>query len=509
MNLCLRDAIEAQAHLLQRRLTAQDKSLSPDLQAVFQRFPELQKLLGQLAPEAGKPTGISAGPDNQILAFQIVHAKVLPPSRSAFPNAGQVTLLILRNGTTFYFLDELFSHVCDINKQLQGSYLLTPEATLLNRLPSNQTCEGPHLVVSEAAFPWATENSAALRGIRYCAVQSWNEALAALEEGIQDTRIDQRLELYHTSVRQLLSHFPVLMKAQEETYLFRGQEDLDKCLVDCIPARKLRPIEEPVRRRDVEHAIICYHKTSKTPVFLKKLHLPAHVEARLRQRMQDAKDTLQQCRLTQGRFPGFSDITEVIHIAAKKHLLLDENGFSTLWSAATPIPTEIIKAKYCVPAVQMQFPPQVWSTCYHLLPNEEVQALLDMNPEEDPFGLAPGFLAYLRNGTQACGEREPAGTIWFANLCAYLERRLSPLHSPQRDEIIALAPTGWPPYRVSDVLKHTRQEQAGYYGFTPATHPFGLLQPGATSAETIRKLYENKQFLDWRPEVKPDETKKA
>jgi hypothetical protein len=225
--------------------------------------------------------------------------------------------------------------------------------------------------------------------------------------------------------------------------------------------------------------------------------------------MQDAKDTLQQCRLTQGRFPGFSDITEVIHIAAKKHLLLDENGFSTLWSAATPIPTEIIKAKYCVPAVQMQFPPQVWSTCYHLLPNEEVQALLDMNPEEDPFGLAPGFLAYLRNGTQACGEREPVGTIWFANLCAYLERRLSPLHSPQRDEIIALAPTGRPPYRVSDVLSHTRQEQAGYYGFTPAIHPFGLLQPGATSAETIRKLYQNKQFLDWRPEVKPDETKKA
>ena len=155
-----------------------------------------------------------------------------------FPNARQVTLLILRNGTTFYFLDELFSHVYDINKELQGSYLLTPEATLLNRLPSNQTCEGPHLVVAEEALPWATENFEALRGIRYCAVQGWNEALAALEKGIQETRIDRRLELYHTSVRQLLSQFLFLMKAQEETYLFRGQEDLDKCLVDCIPARK-------------------------------------------------------------------------------------------------------------------------------------------------------------------------------------------------------------------------------------------------------------------------------
>ena len=509
MNLCLRDALETQAHLLQRRLAAEGKNLSPDLQAVFERFPELQKLLGQLAPEGGRPTGITAGPDNQVFAFQIVHAKVLPPSRSAFPNARQVTLLILRNGTTFYFLDELFSHVYDINKELQGSYLLTPEATLLNRLPSNQTCEGPHLVVAEEALPWATENFEALRGIRYCAVQDWNEALAALEKGIQETRIDRRLELYHTSVRQLLSQFLFLMKAQEETYLFRGQEDLDKCLVDCIRARKLSPIEEPARRRDVEHAILWYHKTSKTPVFLKKLHLPAHLEARLRQRMQDTKDTLQQCRLTQGRFPGFSEITDVIQLEPKKYLLLDENGFSTVWSAATPIPAEIIKAKYCVPAVQMQFPPQVWSACYHLLPCAEVQALLDMNPAEDPFGLAAGFLAYLRNGTQACREREPADTVWFTNLCAYLERRLSPLHSPQRDEIMALAQTGRPPYPVRDVLRHTRQEQAGYYGFTPATHPFGLLQPGATSAETIRKLYQNCQFLDWRPEAKPDETKKT
>lgn len=365
------------------------------------------------------------------------------------------------------------------------------------------------MVVAEGALPWATENFEALRGIRYCAVQDWNEALAALEKGIQETRIDRRLELYHASVRQLLSQFLFLMKAQEETSLFRGQEDLDKCLVDCIPARKLSPIEEPVRRRDVEHAIICYHKTSKTPVFLKKLHLPAHLEARLRQRMQDTKDTLQECRLTQGRLPGFSEITDVIQLEPQKYLLLDENGFSTVWGAATPTPPEIIKAKYCVPAVQMQFPPQVWSACYHLLPCAEVHALLDMNPAEDPFGLAAGFLAYLRNGTQACREREPADTVWFTNLCAYLERRLSPLHSPQRDEIMALAQTGRPPYPVRDVLRHTRQEQAGYYGFTPATHPFGLLQPGATSAETIRKLYQNGQFLDLRPEAKPDETKKT
>ena len=59
MNLSLRDALETQTHLLQRRLTGQGKSLSPDLQAVFQRFPELQKLWGQVAPEMGKPTGIA------------------------------------------------------------------------------------------------------------------------------------------------------------------------------------------------------------------------------------------------------------------------------------------------------------------------------------------------------------------------------------------------------------------------------------------------------------------
>ena len=47
------------------------------------------------------------------------------------------------------------------------------------------------------------------------------------------------------------------------------------------------------------------------------------------------------------------------------------------------------------------------------------------------------------------------------NLRAYLERRLSPLHSQQRDEILALAPTGRPPYRVDNVLRHTRQEQGG------------------------------------------------
>src|SRR5258708_4407585 len=158
------------------------------------------------------------------------------------------------------------------------------------------------------------------------------------------------------------------------------------------------------------------------------------------ERTEETKKNLQQCRLTQGRFPGFSEIAEVIQIAANKHLLLDENGFSTLWNAATQIPADIIKADNCVPPVQMQFPPQVWSTCHHLLPKAEVQALLDVTPEEDPFSLAPGFLAYLRNGTQACGEKESTDTVWFTNLCAYLERRLSPLHSPQRHEIMALAP---------------------------------------------------------------------
>ena len=39
MNLCLRDALETQAHLLQRRLTAEGKNLSPDLQAVFRAVP--------------------------------------------------------------------------------------------------------------------------------------------------------------------------------------------------------------------------------------------------------------------------------------------------------------------------------------------------------------------------------------------------------------------------------------------------------------------------------------
>ncbi len=502
MNLSLRDALETQTHLLQRRLIGQGKILSPDLQAVFQRFPELQELWGHVAPEAGKPTGIAASPDNQILAFPILHARVLPPARSAFPDAEQVILLILRNGTTFYFLKELFSHLHDVNRELQGAYLLTPEATLLNRLPSSQTCQGPHLVVAEGALAWATENFEVLRETRYCAVQSWNEALAALEKAIQETNSDRRLGLYHTSVRQLLARFTCLMQTQAENYVFSGRAELDKCLVDCVPPRKQSPPEEPARRVDFDRAVICYHKASKTPVFLKKLHLPVRLEARLRQRMQDTKDTLEQCRLTQGRFPGFSEITEVVQLAAQKHLLLDENGFSTLWNAATPISADIVKADYCVPVVQMQFPPQVWSTCCHLLPKAEVQALMNVTPEEDPFCLAPGFLAYLRNGSQACGEKEPANRVWFTNLCAYLERRLSPLHSPQRDEILALAPTGRPPYQVGGVLRRTRQEQAGYYGLTPERHPFGLLQPGATCAETIRKLCRNQPFLEWR--LEPD-----
>jgi hypothetical protein len=57
---------------------------------------------------------------------------------------------------------------------------------------------------------------------------------------------------------------------------------------------------------------------------------------------------------------------------------------------------------------------------------------------------------------------------------------------------------------VEDVLRHTRHEQAGYYGLTPEHHPFGLLQSEATCAETIRKLYQNRQFLEWR--LESDET---
>ena len=504
MNLSLRDALETQTRLLQRRLAAQGKSLSADLQAVFQRFPELQKLWSQVVPETGKPTGMAADPDNQVLAFEIIHAMVLPPTRSAFPNARQVTLLVLRNGTSFYFLEELFPHVHDINTELQGAYLLTPEATLLNRMPSSQNCEGPHLIVAKGALAWVTENFETLRETRYCAVQSWNEALAGLEKAIQETNTDQRLSLYHTPIRQLLRRFPCLVKMEAQSYLFGSPADLDKCLVDCIPRGNQCPAEEPPRRVDFDRAAIWYHKAAKAPVFLKKLRLPAHLEARLRQRMQDTKDALQQCRLTWGRFPGFSEITEVVQLAGQNHLLVDENGFSTFWTSAAQISAGDIKADYCVPSAQMHFPPQVWGTCYHLLPKAEVQALVEVIPQEDPFGLAPGFLAYLQNGTQACGEREPFDRVWFTNLCAYLERRLAPLHSPQRDEILALAPTGRPPYRVEDVLRHTRHEQAGYYGLTPEHHPFGLLQPGATCAETIRKLYQNRQFLQWRLEL--DET---
>lgn len=501
MNLSLRDALETQTHLLQRHLAGQGKSLSPDLQAVCQRFPELQKLWGQVVAEAGRPTGIAGNPDNQILAFEIIHARVLPPARRSFPNAQQVTLLVLRNGTTFYFLDELFSLVRDMNTELQGAFLLTPEATLLNRLPSSQTCEGPHLVGAEGALAWVTENFEVLRPTRYCAVQSWNEALAALEKAIQQTNTDHRLGLYHTPIRQLLQRFPCLEKAEAQPYLFSGPADLGKCLVDCIPPGNQSPPDEPVRRADFDRAAIWYHKTAKAPVFLKKLQLPAHLEARLRQRMQETKDALQQCRLTCGRFLGFSEITEVVQLAGQKHLLLDENGFSTFWSSATQISAHVIKADYCVPSVQMHFPPQVWGTCYHLLPKSEVQALMEVTSQEDPFGLAPGFLAYLRNGTQACGEREPFDRVWFTNLCAYLERRLSPLHNPHRDEILALAAVGRPPYRVGDVLQHTRHEQAGYYGLTPERHPFGLLQPEATCAESIRRLYQNRPFLEWRLEL--------
>jgi hypothetical protein len=98
---------------------------------------------------------------------------------------------------------------------VQGSYLLTPETTLLNRLPNNETCEGPHIVVAERSLPWVIENFAALRAARHVAVWGWNQTLAALEKRIQGARADQHMELYHTPVRELLLRFPVLVEHQD------------------------------------------------------------------------------------------------------------------------------------------------------------------------------------------------------------------------------------------------------------------------------------------------------
>src|SRR2546422_8495920 len=103
MSLCLTDALEIQAQLRQRRLAAQGKSLSPDLQAVLERFPDLQRLVGQFAANAETPLEITSAPGNRMIAVRILHARSLLPNRSAFPEAKQVTLLIPENATTFYF----------------------------------------------------------------------------------------------------------------------------------------------------------------------------------------------------------------------------------------------------------------------------------------------------------------------------------------------------------------------------------------------------------------------
>jgi hypothetical protein len=121
-----------------------------------------------------------------------------------------------------------------------------------------------------------------------------------------------------------------------------------------------------------------------------------------------------------------------------------------------------------------------------------------VSAEEDPFGLAAGFLAYLRRGTQSCGDREPAGHVWFANLCFYIAHRLAPLWSPTREEIIALAGRGRPPYRVRDALECTRPEQARYSSLDQKDSPLNLLQPQVNCATSIRALYRNTEFLDWK-----------
>ena len=506
MSLCLNDALEIQAHLRQRRLAAQGKSLSPDLQAVLERFPELQRLYGQFAADAGNALEITSGSDNRMIAVRVLHAQSLPPDRSAFPNAKQVMLLVLENASTFYFLEELGSAGSDINRMVQGSWLLTPETTLLNRLPNSGTCEGPHIIVSERSLPWVIENFETLRAARHVGVRNWNQALSALEKGIHGSRTDRQMELYHTPVRELLLRFPILVEHQDTEFVFRGCEDLDRPLVDCIPYAKASADEQPFRARDPDYSITCYHKTSKTPVFLKKMGLPANVENRLRHRMQDVKCALQNCRLSHGRFPGFCEITEVVPLSDKQWLLLDENGFSVMWNVEASLTAETIKAQHCVPAAQMHFPPEEWSACAHLLPKIEVQALMEVSAEEDPFGLAAGFLAHLRRGTQSFGNHEPLESIWFANLCFYLSHRLAPLWSPTREEIIVLAQRGRPPYRIRDVLECIRPEQARYSFLDQKDSPFNLLRPQANCAESIRALYRNTEFLDWKFPTR-DETK--
>lgn len=498
MSLSLHDALEIQTHLRQRRLAAQGKSVSPDLQAVLERFPELQKLFGQFAADAGRPLEISSAPGNRMIAVRILHARSLSPDRSAFPEAKQVTLLVLENATTFYFLDELGSPGSDVHRSVQGSWLLTPETTLLSRLPSDQTCEGPHLAVVERSLPWVIENFEALRAARHVAVRNWNQALSALEKGVQSSRMDYHTELYHAPIRELLLRFSVLVEHKDVEYLFHGPEDLDKPLVDCIPPTKANDTERSFRLRDLDHSATRYHKTARNPVFLKKLGLPANVENRLRQRMHDVKDALKRCQITDARWPGFCEIADAVPLNTKQWLLFDVNGFSVVWNIVPTLTADALRAQCCVPAAQMHFPPEIWSTCSHLLPKSEVQALMDISAEEDPFGLATGFLDCLRRGTQSCGNHEPANGVWFANLCFYLTHRLASLWSPTRDEIIALAQRGRPPYRVRDALECIRPEQMRYSLIDQKDPPLNLLRPQANCAASIRALYRNAEFLDWK-----------
>jgi hypothetical protein len=131
---------------------------------------------------------------------------------------------------------------------------------------------------------------------------------------------------------------------------------------------------------------------------------------------------------------------------------------------------------------------------------------MEVSAEEDPFGLAAGFMAYLQRGTQSFGNHEPADNVWFANLCFYLTHRLAPLWSPTREEIIALAQRGRPPYRIRDVLECIRPQTARYSFLNQKDPPLNLLQPQVNCAETVRALYRNAEFLDWKF-PKPDETK--
>lgn len=501
MSLCLKNALEIQLHLRQRQLAVQGKKVTPDLQAVMERFPELQQLLGEFQADATMPLDITSASGSQMIAVRILRAHSLPPTRSAFPEARQVTLLILQNASTFYFTGDLGPGGFDLDHLMQDAYLITPETTLVNRLPSHTTCEGPHIITAKRSLPWVIENFEVLHRSHLITVKDWNRALAALENRIQTKYSYSHLELYHTSVRQLLERFPNLVGTGQNSYRFCGREDLDKPLVDCIPeeqADELKPSFQFFRRHDSHRSVTQYHKTCKSPVFLKKLGLPPHVENRLRQRMQDVKNALQHCQLSQETWPGFCEITDVVPLNNKRWLLLEENGFSAVWKNAFSITPETIKAQYCLPAAKMEYPPDTWNTCCHLVPQAEVRALMEVSQQEDPFELATGFLGYLRLGIQHCDEHEPADNVWFANLCCYLAHRLNPLWSPERREIIVLARRGRPPYRVQDALECLRPEPSSS-ALNPKEPPLNLLQRQDNCAASIRALYQNIEFLQWKP----------